>query len=104
MGPVTRPEDGATLTVKCWVEKIDSRNQVITERRRYVLTQPGKATRTEEAVLYQRWYDFDELKALYVSAGFTDVFVHRAFSAEPATEWNGWLVFRGTKSEGANQH
>ena len=104
MGPVIRPEDGATLTVTCWVEDVDQPNQLITERRRYVLQQPGGPTRTQEAVLYMRWYDIDELKAMFAAAGFIDVFVHRDFSPEPATEWRDWLVFRGTKSEGANRH
>ena len=102
MGPVIRPEDGATLTVKCWVEDVDHPNQVVTERRRYVVQQPGRPPRTQEAVLYLRWYDIDELRTMFAAAGFSDVFVHRDFSPEPATEWRDWLVFRGTKiSEGA---
>ena len=104
MGPTTRPEDGATITVDCWTEDVDLANQLVTERRHYVVQQPGKATRTQEAILYLRWYEISELKAMFSDAGFTDVFVHRDFSSEPAIEWRGWLVFRGTKSEGANQH
>jgi SAM-dependent methyltransferase len=104
MGPNTRPEDGATVTVECWTDHVDRLDQVITERRRYAVTQPGHATKTQEAVLYLRWYGIDELKALFSAAGFTDVFVHRGFTAEPATDWRDELVFRGTKSEGANKH
>ena len=99
MGPTTRPEDDATITVDCWTEDVDLANQLVTERRHYVVTQPGRPTKTQEAVLYLRWYDIDELKTMFADAGFTDVFVHRDFSAEPATEWRDWLVFRGTKSD-----
>jgi SAM-dependent methyltransferase len=104
MGPATHPKDNSTLKVECWIENVDPANQLVTQRRTYVLTQPGRPPRTQEAVLYQRWYDIDELKAMFASAGFTDIFAHRDFSPEPATEWRGWLVFRGTKSESANKH
>ncbi len=46
MGPSTRPENNATLNVKCWTEEVDRENQLITERRTYVLTQPGHPPRT----------------------------------------------------------
>ena len=104
MGPSTRPEDGATLTVECWSDQVDYPNQVITERRRYVVRYPDRSSRTSEAVLYLRWYGIDELKRMFQDAGFTDVFVHRDFSPEPATEWRDELVFRGTKSDKALSH
>jgi len=104
MGPSTRPEDGATLTVECWSDHVDYPNQVITERRRYVLKQPGHAPKTQEAVLYLRWYGMDELAGMFTAAGFTDIFVHRDFSPEAATEWRDELVFQGTNSAGANKH
>lgn len=97
MGPNIRPEDGATITVKCWIENVDYWNQVITERRRYTVKQRDKPTRIQEAVLYLRWYSKDELLSMFELAGFTDLFVHAGFSSRAATEWKDELVFRGTK-------
>ena len=97
MGPSTRPEDGATISVECWTENVDSWHQVITERRRYTVTRPGQPSRIQEAVMYLRWYGKDELLTIFELAGFTDPFVHQDFTMNAAFEWKDELVFSGTK-------
>jgi len=97
LGPKIRPEDGAEITIKCWNENVDHGNQLVTQRRRYTVKLHDKVIRTQEAILYLRWYGKDELLSLFEIAGFSDLFIHQGFSSEAATEWNGDLVFRGAK-------
>jgi len=97
MGSSTRPEDRATVRVECWTENVDSWHQVITERRRYTVTQPEQSTRIQEAVMYLRWYGKDELLTMFELAGFVDPLVYRDFTTDEAFEWKDELVFSGTK-------
>lgn len=93
---VTRPSDGATITLKC-TSRSDRLEQIHESRQHYELHKDGKLLKAEEHLSITRWYGKYEMLLMLQMAGFRNMKVYSNHTDEAATSESGARIYWAEK-------